>query len=234
MAEDLRVWLDANPPARSRPLHLGWFHLGADFRPAAVDAPMPSHPCLAASITRPTLLMVGTLEPRKGHADALDAMDALWAERVDAGLVLVGRAGWLMPGLEQRIAAHDEAGHRLHWVADADDALLAALYRRCGALLMASKGEGFGLPVVEAARVGLPVITRDLPVFREICGDHALYFADGADLPATLRRWLSLRAEGHVPDPARITAITWAQSSRRLAQIVLEDDWYATWESRRS
>jgi glycosyltransferase involved in cell wall biosynthesis len=95
---------------------------------------------------------------------------------------------------------------------------------------MASEGEGFGLPLVEAARAGLPIITRDLPIFREVCGEHAIYFAGGpAAIAGAVRRWLALRATGDVPDPAGVIKVTWQESSRRLAQIVLEDDWYASW-----
>ena len=228
VADDLLGWLDVNPPDRTRPLDIGWFHLGADFRPAMT--PSVDHACLAAAAARPTVLVVGTLEPRKGHVDALSAFETLWADGLEIGLTLVGRAGWLMQGLEQRILGHPELGRRMHWVRDADDMLVAALYRRSGALLMASEGEGFGLPLVEAARAGLPVITRDLPIFREVCGENALYFTGGAaPLAAALRRWLELHGTGRVPDPARITTVSWEESSRRLAQIVLHNEWYARW-----
>ncbi len=228
VADDLLGWLDAHPPTRTRPLDVGWFHLGADFRPAPGLA--ADHACLAAAATRPTALVVGTLEPRKGHVDALAAFDALWGEGVDVGLTLLGRTGWLMQGLEQRILAHPELGRRLHWVQDADDGLVAALYERSAVLLMASEGEGFGLPLVEAARAGLAVVCRDLPIFREVCGENAVYFTGGAmPLAAALRRWLALRKAGRVPDPARITTISWEESSRRLARIVLHDEWYARW-----
>ena len=228
VADDLLVWLDANQPARTRPLDIGWFHLGADFRSGA--APAAEQVCLKAAFERPTALIVGTLEPRKGHADALSAFDLLWADGVDVGVTFVGRVGWLMQELEQRVLSHPELGRRLHWVRDADDALVSALYERSGALLMASEGEGFGLPLVEGARAGLPVIARDLPIFREVCGDNALYFTGGAaPLAVTLRRWLALRQAGRVPDPARITTVSWTESSRRLAQIVLDNEWYARW-----
>ena len=228
VADDLLAWLDVNQPTRNRPLDIGWYHLGADFRTTA--APPAEQACLKAASERPTALIVGTLEPRKGHTDALSAFDLLWADGVDVGVTFVGRVGWLMQGLEQRVLSHPELGRRLHWVRDADDALVSALYERSGALLMASEGEGFGLPLVEGARAGLPVIARDLPIFREVCGDNALYFTGGAaPLAATLRRWLTLRQAGRLPDPARITTVSWTESSRRLAQIVLDNEWYARW-----
>ena len=235
VADDLLAWLDRNPPARTRPLQVGWFHLGADFRPAVPRGVPPDHACLAAAAARPTAVVVGTLEPRKGHNDILTAFDMLWAEGLDAGVTFVGRTGWLMQALEDRVLAHPEFGSRLHWLRDADDAMVSALYQGSGALLNASEGEGFGLPLVEGARAGLPVITRDLPIFREVCGEHALYFSGGAGpIAAALRRWLRLRQDGRLPDPAMITTISWQESSRRLAEIVMTDDWYATWSPQGS
>ena len=229
VADDLLAWLDRNPPTRTRPLQVGWFHLGADFRPIP-GAGVGTRHAATYSTARPTAVMVGTLEPRKGHGDALTAFDILWAEGLDVGITFVGRTGWLMQALEDRILAHPEFGNRLHWLRDADDATVAALYESCDVLLNASEGEGFGLPLVEGARAGLPIITRDLPIFREVCGEHALYFSGGPDAMAvTLRRWHDLREAGQLPDPAKITTISWLQSSRRLAEIVMTDDWYATW-----
>jgi glycosyltransferase involved in cell wall biosynthesis len=56
----------------------------------------------------PTLLMVGTLEPRKGQAQALAAFELLWAKGVDANLVIVGKNGWLVDALAERLQAHPQ------------------------------------------------------------------------------------------------------------------------------
>ncbi|MBL3940675.1 glycosyltransferase family 4 protein, partial [Bacteroides thetaiotaomicron] len=76
---------------------------------------------------------------------------------------------------------------RLNWLQDIDDAALADLYARVDGLLFASEGEGFGLPIVEAAQHGLPLLLRDLPVFREVAGEHATYFSasDGTGLASS-------------------------------------------------
>jgi len=60
-----------------------------------------------------------------------------------------------------------------------DDAELAAAYSAAEALVFPSKIEGFGLPLVEAMNCGCPVIALDTPIHREVCGDAALYCADG-------------------------------------------------------
>ena len=64
--------------------------------------------------------------------------------------------------------------------------------------------------------------------FREICGEGALLFEPGKLAEAVLH-WLALHAEGRVPDPAGILAVSWADASRRMAKIVLDGDWYAQW-----
>jgi glycosyltransferase involved in cell wall biosynthesis len=119
--------------------------------------------------SRPAILMVGTVEPRKGYSVALEAFEELWGSRsVDApDLVIIGKPGWKTSALQRAIQTHPEQGKRLHWLKAASDEALCCLYRDCAGLLVASYGEGFGLPLVEAATFQQKVLARDLPVFRE-------------------------------------------------------------------
>jgi glycosyltransferase involved in cell wall biosynthesis len=161
--------------------------------------------------------MVGTLEPRKGHADGLDACDALWRNGVDANLVIAGRRGWMTDALAARLKRHPERDQRLFWLEDVDDAELHALYAGSTALLALSHGEGYGLPLVEAARHGLPVFARDLPVFREVLGDYPCFLPhDMAAWQGVLANWLAARpgrcAPPMLPD--------WSDSARALEAIV--------------
>ena len=152
--------------------------LGADL-PWASSVPLPTR--------RPgsvRLLMVGTVEPRKRYPQALDAFEMLEGMGEAVDLVIVGRRGWESQGFFRRLARHPQAGRNLHWLEDADDATLAAAYLDSDLLVMASAGEGYGLPVIEAANAGCRLLLRDLPVFREVAGDVARYFSgeQGADL----------------------------------------------------
>ena len=131
-------------------------------------------------------LMVGTIEPRKGHAVVLDAFDRLWAEGHDDRLLIVGKIGWHVEPLVARLQDHPERGRRLFTIHNADDATLACAFATADAAIMASTVEGFGLPLVEALYHRLPVITADIPVFREIGGDGVVYFA--LDDPVDLAR----------------------------------------------
>ena len=169
---------------------------------------------------RPTLLMVGTIEPRKGYDQALDALELLWRDNVDVNLVIVGRFGWLMERFIAKVDKHAERGKRLFWLGDADDGELNALYQNSTALLAASRGEGYGLPLIEAARRGLPVIARDLPIFREVMAGQADYFSASAavELASFLRSWLaSPKQSGHNAAPWP----SWEQSAGDLAAAVM-------------
>lgn len=233
VADELLQQLNARPPRRVAPLKIGYFHLGADFAsPRAPSSPLAaSAPLLAALAARPTLLMVGTVEPRKGHDQALAAMELLWQRGLDLNLVIVGKSGWLVDKLAAKIAGHPQRESRLFWPDPVGDQLLTALYASSAALLAPSLGEGFGLPLIEAAQQDLPLIARDLPVFREVAGEHAYYFTgDTPDaLAAAIERWLALRESGVHPMPQGLRGLTWAQSARQLTQAVLEGHWHARW-----
>ena len=113
--------------------------------------------------------MVGTIEPRKGHAVALTAFEKLWDEGSADELWIAGRRGWHVENLVERIKRHPQYNRKLRWVDSPNDDQLGSLYRQAAAVILASYAEGFGLPIVEAMRFGKPVIVSDLPVFRADC-----------------------------------------------------------------
>ena len=139
------------------------------------------------------VLMVGTIEPRKGYADALDAFEKMWSTGNQTYLVIVGKHGWKTKSLRQRLYTHCELNKRLNWFDNADDKLLHTLYRHCIGVLITSKGEGYGLPIIEAIYFNKPVLARDLPVFREIAGNAISYFSNevGQALTLALPLWLA-------------------------------------------
>ncbi|MEP6791199.1 MAG: glycosyltransferase, partial [Ramlibacter sp.] len=140
--------------------------------------------------------------------------------------------GWMVESLQQQLRAHPQRGQRLFWLERASDAMLEALYAGCTALLAASQGEGFGLPLIEAAQKGLPLIARDLPVFREVAGEHAHYFDGFAaqDLAGAIRQWLHLHARNAHPHPQGLPWLTWAQSTAQLSRAVLDGQWQSAWQ----
>ena len=234
VADEVKEWLQQHPNARQSPLPIGYFHLGADLASSkpTEGTSQDEASILAVLRERPTLLMVGTVEPRKGHAPALDALEALWKDGTDINLVIVGKEGWRSHDLVRRLRRHPQRNKQLFWLEKASDALLMQLYAQSTALLAASFAEGFGLPLIEAAHYGLPVIARDIPVFHEVAGDFAFYFpnTDSAALADSLRHWLQLHAEGQAPRSADMPYLTWAQSTQQLLKVILENHWYTTYQ----
>lgn len=235
---ELRRWLDELQVQRETPLLLGHFHLGADIAtPARENHTWSAEQRSALKHLRniPSFLLVGTLEPRKGHAQTLEAFELLWQRGQQVALVLVGFQGWMTEVIARRIRHHDEFNHRLFWFMGADDDFLEELYRKCTALLAPSEGEGFGLPLIEAARHGLPILCRDIPVFREVAGEHATYFSgfDPKSLANAIRDWLKQRARDGVPDSNKMRWLTWGQSARQLLDVLLGGRWDAPWTGPR-
>ena len=186
--------------------------LGADAFPKASRIAQPR---------APSVLMVGTIEPRKGHADALDAFERLWAEGRKVELVLAGQVGWHSDALVRRIRRHPQYGIRLHWRQMPDDAVLAGLYASADLLLMASKGEGFGLPIAEAGYAGCGLLVRDLAVFREVAGDRARYFDEGG-LHAALADFLADPLAWPKPQPDSWSS--WRDCAANIIRLAFAPD----------
>jgi glycosyltransferase involved in cell wall biosynthesis len=168
------------------------------------------------------ILMVGTVEPRKGHEDVLNAFELLWEKGEQWGLVIVGKQGWKVESLTERLRAHPESKNRLHWFNNANDEVLRSLYQRCQGVIVASKGEGFGLPLIEAAYFNKPVLARDIPVFREISGNNVNFFSnkDTNELFHLLLAWLqNLNAEYCKSD--HTSWITWRESCDQLIAALI-------------
>jgi glycosyltransferase involved in cell wall biosynthesis len=225
VAAELKAWVAQNQPAAAQTFKIDWFHLGADIESSIPSKGVPDDgPKLLQQLAaQPSFLAVGTLEPRKRHGQMLDAFEQLWAQNVAANLIIVGKPGWLTEALTTRLSAHAQLGRQLFWVQSASDEYLEKIYAAASCLIAASEAEGFGLPLIEAARHGLPIIARDIPVFREVAQDHALYFAgdDGAALATAVQGWLALAKQQKTPDSRQIQRQTWAQSAQQLLSRVI-------------
>jgi glycosyltransferase involved in cell wall biosynthesis len=128
---------------------------------------------------RQFFVVVGTIEGRKNHLMLLQLWQRLIARLGDDApqLLLVGQRGW---EADAALALLDRSPILRGVVIErgrCDDAELAGLLKGARALLMPSFAEGFGMPVVEALRLGTPVIVSDLAVFREIAGTIPTFLA---------------------------------------------------------
>ena len=104
------------------------------------------------------------------------------------------------------------------------------------ALLAPSEGEGFGLPLIEAAQHNIPIIARRLPVFQEVAGEHAYYF-EGLEphhLSDAIAAWLELYQAGSAPASTGMHWLTWSDSTRQVLDAVVGKKWYRLAEGKQA
>lgn len=227
VAEEVVDFVIRNSLARPD-LKVGWWHLGSDLTPVSES----NRPALF-TLNTPFFLMVGTIEPRKGHESALNAFEKLWERGFQYALVIVGKTGWLVDALMVRIKEHPELNRRLFLFESASDSDVTFLYSRATGVLFLSKGEGFGLPLVEAAQFDIPLLCSDIPVFHEIAGDHVRYFniADRMDLSGVIERWSGDIEAGTAPRSGKMPRLSWEDSAESLLDVITGARWY--WEGGR-
>jgi glycosyltransferase involved in cell wall biosynthesis len=163
--------------------------------------------------TDPYFLFVGALEPRKATDVLVDAFLRARARGLAAELVIAG---------EGRL---DPCGPGIFRLGQVDDP--GALYASALAVVLPSWLEGFGLPPVEGLAAGTPPIVSDLPVFREVLGEGALYVPPG-DAAALAHALLavagdpSLRARLLEAGRAKIAPLSWAATAHRTRAVLAE------------
>ncbi|OSS42404.1 glycosyl transferase, group 1 family protein [Desulfurella amilsii] len=235
-ANDLINWFKENNYNRIEPVNSAYFHQGADIKNnfPITGIPQDAKLLLEKLYAAPTFLMVGTIEPRKGYLQAIEAFNLLWQENISINLVVVGKEGWKGLPINQRrtiplilseLIKHQELNKHLFWLEGISDEYLEEVYKTSTCLIAASEGEGFGLPLIEAAHHKLPIIARGIAVFREVAGDYAFYFNGNKpeDLAKAIKDWLNLYKEGKHPKSDDMPWLTWKQSTEQLMNIIFND-----------
>jgi glycosyltransferase involved in cell wall biosynthesis len=118
----------------------------------------------------------------------------------------------------RRIKKHPRFKKNIFMFNKVSDTELSYCYRNSKALIFPSLAEGFGLPIVEALRHGLPVLASDIPIHREAGGDFCTYF-DINDPESLAKIIVNIEKEGRMPqvrDVRECKLLTWQDSCREL------------------
>lgn len=200
-------WLDQNE-FKNRPV-TEFVHLGCDF--SNFDERQSSLP-KAINLNKLNLLAVSTVEPRKGYPLLLDAFKSALKMGLRANLFIVGKQGW-GPSLERSLSCTPF----VYWFKNSPDALLSKLYACSDVFVSSSIYEGFGLPLLEASNYKLPLILRDIPVYREIAGNNALFFNDTKGLTEI---FLKLNKDKSCLKVNDLKVTRWLETTKRIAEII--------------
>ncbi|WP_426032227.1 glycosyltransferase family 4 protein [Cypionkella sp. TWP1-2-1b2] len=145
-----------------------------------------AHPIATDTPTQPYFVTLGTIEPRKNHVLLLN----LWAQMPNPpGLLILGGRGWSNHEVFARLNTLPDDSP-IQERAGLTDGQIAFLLQGAQGLLFPSFAEGFGIPALEAASLGTPVVVSDLAVFQELLGEFAVYLelADSYSWMETISR----------------------------------------------
>lgn len=145
--------------------HLGITPMRPD--PSLVPSDLPGR--------RPYFVTLGTIEPRKRHDLLLDVWEDMGPDA--PGLLILGARGWNNDAVFARLDRLPPDGP-VRERSGLPDGAVAALLKGSRGLVFPSEAEGYGLPPIEAAALGVPAICRDLAVYREVLGDIPVYLKE--------------------------------------------------------
>ena len=167
----------------------------------------------------PYFLFVGTIEPRKNIANLIRAFELFKQNKHnDTKLIIAGGYGWKNQEVYSLVAnsIHKKDIHFLGYVNDSERDYL---YRNAVALCLVSHYEGFGMPILEALHYKKQLILSDIPVFREVAGDNAIY-CDPTNLDSIAKALEnSLRQQRKIQPYA---STTWQDNARSLVESLLD------------
>ena len=196
----------------------------------ALLAPELPEPTSGASLLDgPYFVFVSTIEPRKNHFMLLQLWEKLVSKLGDAApkLVLIGQRGWDYEEVTMHLESSPLLKDMVFEISRCSDAEMVTYLRHSRALLFPSFTEGYGMPIVEALTLGVPVIASDLPVFREFAGQVPDYI-DVMDETSWFNmifdfiKIVSPARQAQVQRLAGYQAPTWHQHFEKVDALLLE------------
>jgi glycosyltransferase involved in cell wall biosynthesis len=150
-----------------------------------------------------SFLLLGTIEPRKGHLEVLEAFKRIWDSGKKTKLMIAGKIGWKCDDLLYLIHRL-ELDYPLYFHESPSEEELNEILNDADTVILSSLVEGFCLPGLEAIEMGMNVIARDIPIYREILGDVPSYFQDTASLENLILNEFIVLDENQIQDRSTI------------------------------
>ena len=142
---------------------------------------IPKHKKLNEEVV---ILLISTIEPRKGYDELVDAASQALTQGVNLKFIIVGRLGWVSDSFYSKFVKFSETfPNNVLWLKNCSDAMLVSLMPTVDIFLSPTRGEGFGIPVAEALNAGVPTLARDLPVYRELYDPYVAFYGPDNDFP---------------------------------------------------
>ncbi len=208
-------------------IKIGYFHLGQDTFEEKKE--IIGYEISQFMDTKDSIyLMVGTIEPRKGHTIVFETFIKMWEDGFNGKLCIIGHIGWKMEEFINKMKKHKEFGRKLLFIEGAADSEVSYAYKNSSALIQASAGEGFGLPLIEAGYYNLPIICSDIPIFHEVSNENAIFFKrNEEDLKNKIIFFEENKNTEKIPNSKNIKSLTWNEVSDRVYSMIIEDkNWY--------
>ncbi len=175
------------------------------------------------AVTKPYILFVGTLQPRKNIVRLIEAFSQIKSQK-DLDLVVVGKKGWLY---EEILEAPKKYGvaDRVKFLDFVSNEDLSLFYKNAELFILPSLYEGFGLPVIEAMSYGCPVITSSVSSLPEAGGDAAVFVdpESVSDIAKKLEKVLTnkkLRGEMIKKGYLHIKKFSWEKTARETLEAL--------------
>ena len=175
------------------------------------------------SFPYPYLLFVGTNDKRKNLVKAVEAFEICKETIKNIHLVVVGKNGYSHEMADEKINASRYAEH-IHRLGFIDNEGLVRLYRHAEVFVFPSLYEGFGIPILEAMKLGCPVVTSNIGAMKEISGNAAMLVSpdDAEDIAQqiiTICNDSALRAKLIYSGRIRSEQFSWSKCAEETTQV---------------
>ena len=171
-------------------------------------------------------LVVGSHEPRKNHERVLAACEIIWNQGYQFEIHFVGNRGWNSQFFWELLRILQQRGRKIFVHIDSNDSELIDLYKTSSALLSFSLHEGYGLPIAEAAAMGLQTLTVRNGSQGELANLAKSFYSSGngvLEISECIRTYMEQRISGvnSIRESPSIPFDSWADYSTKITSEII-------------